>query len=420
MRQKPVNGLQLQDIHKQRRIIVFSPYCLVAFLYMALAALAALDASLINFELLPFFPGLRWIRVHLITLGMLTESAFGILPVLVAAPAGLPPPKIRWDIWLTLNLGLLILLVGIPLVNAVLITTGGTLVFIAAALLMVQLGKMNATGSVTDTFQGRRFYLAGLTYLLLGILVGTGLWQGWSTWLQIKVPIEVHIHANNWGFMSLVFAGLLTDLYPSFAGRSLAWPRSISPIFWMMTLGALGLVLGPWFQSNFFSVPGLIMHLSATIWLLLNVIKPLVADPQLWTPGMLHLITAYAWILAPVLIAPLIILQVPGFPGAGIEQNAPQALIYGWVLQFGYAMIPLLFRRIFLPDTPPKLGGNWFSLIAVHLGGIFLWTGIFLHEYQAPLHGAAYALWFLSMIPVAYELWQSIRVGTVPARGEPA
>ncbi|MCC6896873.1 MAG: hypothetical protein IT321_28910 [Anaerolineae bacterium] len=388
-----------------------NPYFLVTFLYVALAGLGALDASLIHFELLPFFAGLRWMRVHFITLGALTEFAFGILPVLVAARAGLPRPKIRWDIWLTLNLGLLILLMGIPPINPVLITAGGTLIFIAVILLMMQLGKMRIRNTATQTSEGRKFYLVGLAYLLLGILVGTGLWQGWSAWLQIKVPIEVHIHANNWGFMALVFAGLLVDLYPSFAGRSLAWPRSIRPIFWMMTIGALGLVLGPWFQSNLFSVPGLILHLTATIWLLLNVIKPLVGDRQLLTAGMLHLITAYAWILAPVLVAPLIILQVPGFPGAGIEQNAPQALIYGWVLQFGYAMIPLLFRRIFLPDMPSKLGGNWFSLIAVHLGGIFLWVGIFLQEQQATLHGVAYGLWFVSMLPIAYELWQVVHNG---------
>lgn len=399
---------------------MFNPYFLVVFLYIALAVLGALDSSLIQFDLLPFFAGLRWMRVHFITLGALTEFIFGILPMLVAALAVLPRPKIRWDIWLTLNLGLLILLMGIPPINTVLITTGGTLIFIAATLLMVQLGKMRATDAARQAPEGRKFYLTGLAYLLLGILVGTGLWQGWSTWLQIKVPIEVHIHANNWGFMSLVFAGLLVDLYPSFTGRSLAWARSIKPIFWMMTVGALGLVLGPWFQSNFFSVPGLILHLSATIWLLLNIIVPLVGDRQLWRPGILHLITSYVWILAPVLVAPLIILQVPGFPGAGIEQSAPQALIYGWVLQFGYAMIPLLFRRILLPDTPAKLGGNWLSLIAVHLGGIFLWVGIFLPEYQAALHGVAYGLWFVSMLPLAYELWQIVLDGMNNLQGDDA
>ena len=391
---------------------MFNPYFLVAFLYIALAVLGALDATLVNFGLLPAFAGMNWVRVHFITLGTLTEFAFGALPLLVAARAKLPRPKTRWDIWLTLNLGLLILLVGIPPINAVFITAGGTLVFIAVVLLMVQLVKMQSAGTAAQTSGGRKFYGMGLAYLLLGIVVGTGLWQGWSVWLQIKVPLEVHIHANNWGFMSLVFAGLLVDLYPKFAERSLAWPRSVTPIFWMMTLGALGLVLGPWFQSNLFTVPGLLLHVSATIWLLLNVIKPLLGDRQLWSPGILHLVTAYVWILAPILVAPLILLQVPGFPGAGIEQNAPQALIYGWVLQFGYAIIPLLFRRIFLPDALPKLGGNWLSLIAVHLGGIFLWSGIFLHECQATLAGVAYGLWFVSMLPIAYELWQIVRAGT--------
>lgn len=391
---------------------MFNPYFLMTFLYILLAVLGALDASLVNFQLLPVFAGLRWIRVHFITLGAMTEFVFGILPIVVAAYFKLPRPKIRWNIWVTLNLGLLILLVSIPMVNSVLITVGGGLIFLAVILLIIQLSQLRDPHATMST-AGRRFYIMGLAYLLLGITVGTGLWQGWNTWLQMKVPIEVHVHANNWGFMSLVFAGLLIDLYPSFAGRPLQWPRSITPIFWMMTLGALGLVLGPWVQSNLFSVPGLILHLTATIWLLLNIIKPLPRSS--WSPGIFHLTTAYVWILVPVLVAPFIILGVPGFPGAGIEQNAPQALIYGWVLQFGYAIIPLLFRRIFMPESQSKLGGNWFSLVTVHLGGLFLWIGIFLHNAQPALHGVAYGLWFASMLPVAYELWLVVRNGLVVA-----
>ncbi|MCA9889935.1 MAG: hypothetical protein KC546_16260, partial [Anaerolineae bacterium] len=344
---------------------MFNPYFLVTFLYIALGVLGALDASLVNFELLPMFAGLRWMRIHFITLGALTEFAFGILPILVAARSGAPRPKMRWDTWLMLNLGLLILLIGIPPINAVLITAGGTLIFIAAVLLIVQLSGLRSSAGASQASEGRKFYIMGLAYLLLGIIVGTGLWQGWSTWLQIKVPLEVHIHANNWGFMSLVFAGLIFDLYPQWSGHKLAKPKAITLIFWMMSLGALGLVLGPWTKSNLFSVPGLLLHLSATIWLLVLMIKPLIAN-KTWSLGLLHLISAYIWILAPVLIAPLIILGVPGFPGAGIEQNAPQALIYGWVLQFSYAVLPFLFRKAFLVE-PARLGGNWFSLLAVHL-----------------------------------------------------
>jgi hypothetical protein len=390
---------------------VLNPYFLVAFLYVALAVLGALDAALIHFELLPAFAGIRWVRVHFITLGALTEFAFGIMPILVAGWSGRPRPRTRWDIWLTLNLGLLILLIGIPPINGVLITAGGTLIFVAATLLTGQLMTLRRAGASAQPSPGQKFYVMGLAYLLLGILVGTGLWQGWHTWLQIKVPLEVHIHANNWGFMSLLFAGLLFDLYPAFAGRPLAWPRSHKLIFWLMTLGALGLVLGPWFQSNAFAVPGLILHLIATFWLLANVIKPLLGSRQLWTPGVLHLITAYAWILAPVMIAPLIILEVPGFPGAGIEQSAPQALIYGWVLQFGYAIIPYLFRRVLLGEPASRLGGNWFSLLTVHAGGILLWAGIFVPDQQGMLHGIAYGLWFASLLPITYEIWRIMQGG---------
>ena len=390
-----------------------NPFFLMTILYLSLAVLGALDAALINFDLLPFFFGLRWVRIHFITLGVVTEVVFGVLPILVAAHNRLPRPKIRWDIWLALNLGLLTLLVGIPIINAILITAGGTLIFIAVTLLMIQLWQMrsNRIESEGYTSAGRKFYITGLAYLLLGIIIGTGLWQGWSAWLQIKVPLEVHIHANNWGFMSLVFAGLLIDLYPSFTGRSFAWPHSTPRIFWLMTIGALGLVLGPWFGSNLFTVPGLVLHMIGTVWLLLNVIKPLIGDRQLRTPGMLHLLTSYVWFFAPVVVAPLIILQVPGFPGAGIEQNAPQALIYGWVLQFSYALVPYLLRRAFLPDEDPRLGGNRFSLIAVHLGGIFLWVGIFVTDQQPLLHGIAYGLWFLSMLPITLEVWRIIRTG---------
>ena len=387
------------------------PYLLMTLLFISLAVLAALDASLASFSLLPWFNGLRWLRVHLITLGTLTEIFFGLMPILTAARAKRPRPAMRWDIWLALNAGILTLLVAIPLVNEALIFIGGTLVFIATLLLMSQLGQLRGPREESKPASGRIFYLTGLAYLLLGIIVGTGLWLGWGQALRIATPIEVHIHANNWGFMSLVFAGLLIDLYPGFAGRQMAWPRSIKPIYWMLTLAALLLVLGPWVKSQMFTVPGILLFLAGTGWLLANVIAPLRGVRGAWTPGLWHLILAYVWIVAPVLVAPLIILGVAGFPGVGIEQNAPQALIYGWVLQFGYALLPYLFTRMLLPDKPARLGGTWFTVATVNLGAVFLWASIFFTGQAALLHGIAYALWALSLIPIAADLWRIARTG---------
>ena len=50
----------------------------MAILYFSMAVLVALEASLTSFTLLPFVSGLRWLRVHLITLGTLTEVVFSV------------------------------------------------------------------------------------------------------------------------------------------------------------------------------------------------------------------------------------------------------------------------------------------------------------------------------------------------------
>jgi hypothetical protein len=383
-----------------------NPFLMTSLLFAFFAVLGAVDAASVSFDLIAAFPGLRWVRVHLITLGIVTQSLFGLLPGLVAARHGLPKPRTRLDIWLVLTTGILTLLFGIPLTNEAIMATGGTLVFAAVLMLIGQLRSLNPGTNAPETPHpsGRRFYITGLVYLLFGIYVGTGLWFGWTIPLGIQVPLEVHIHANNWGLISLVFAGLLVDLYPRLMGKNFFWPGSINKIYWLMTLGALGLVIGPWTTWMFFTVPGLLMHLAGTIWLLLNIIRPLIGSEQLRKPGPWHLISSYVWILAPVLVSPLILLNVPGFPGAGIEQNAPQALVYGWVLQFSYGLLPYFAAQI-TGRSAPELGGSWTSLILVHLGGVLLWASIFFDPIRGLLHGSAYVLWALSLLPILGQMW---------------
>ena len=398
-----------------------NPYFLMAGLYIVLAGLAAADAALASFNLLPWFGGLPWLRVHLITLGVLLQVAFGLLPLLAARRANHPQLRVRWDVWLALNVGLPVLLVGIPLVNGVPIVVGGSLIFVAAAALWGHLNRLRPVEPRTGSLAGRPFYLTALGFLLLGIVVGTGLWLGWGAALHMARPKEVHLHANLWGFTSLLFAGLIVDLYPSFAGRALAWPRSIRPIYWLMSLGALGLVLGPWLGSMSLTGPGLAVLWVGTVGLLANVVAPLAGTDQWRTPGLWHVVTAYAWLVAPVLLGPLVLAGVVQVPGASAEQNAPQALVYGWLLQFGHAVVPYVLRRYLLPiEGPARLGGSWMSLAAVHIGAILLVLSIFNAERHALLHGAAYAVWAISLVPTSLELWRVLRVGLEAETGEPA
>lgn len=390
------------------------PYMIMALLYLFVAIFAALAASFSSWRILPWFNGMVWLRVHFITIGVVTQIIFGVMPILTAKYHGVPRPKMRWDIWSSLNVGIILLLVGIPLVSKVPIITGGTLIFIATTLLLIQLaGIKGKSGKSSGAQHGRKFYISGLIFFLIGILVGTGLFTGWSGPLGIMGDAgEVHIHANNWGFISLVFAGFFIDLYPVWTKRPLASSKAITPIFWMLTLGALALVLSPWLSNITLAAIGSLLHTGATIWLLVLAIKPLLGDKAAWTPGIAHLLASYFWLFAPLSMAPFIIFGIEGvMPAKALEATTPQALIYGWLLQFSYAILPYFYQRFFFGEEEAELGGTWLSFTLVNLGAIFLWASILIEPMRNLLHGGAYMLWILSLLPIAWDVWQKTKAG---------
>jgi len=382
------------------------PYLLTTLLFTFVAVLAAADASLVSLNIFSAFPALHWVRVHFVTLGILSQVIFGLLPVLVASLSKKPRPAMRWDIWLTLNVGLVALVSGFSGMNHPIIFAGGTLIFVAAMLLFIQL--WNVRGG--DAPASLKFYITGIFYLLVGIIIGTGIYLNWSETLHIKIPIETHIHANSWGFMSLVFAGALVDFIPMITGRPLSTTKNISLIYWGMTLGAFGLVLGPWLGGSLPpTVSGLILHLSSTIWMVVLMIKAFKQSGMLNSAGAWHLVSSYVWIIAPIGMAPFIMLKL--VEGTPIEATAPQALIYGWVLQYGIALIPYIARRFFLEEETPQLGGSWLSLTGATVGSLFVWASIFIVPARGALHGIGFALYALALIHPLKELVEIARTG---------
>ncbi|MCB9112972.1 MAG: hypothetical protein H6634_17145 [Anaerolineales bacterium] len=382
------------------------PYLLTTLLYTLVALLAAADASFVSFSIFSAFPALRWVRVHFITLGILSQVVFGLLPLLVASLSKKERPAMRWDIWLILNAGLLSLVAGFSGMNHPMIFSGGTLIFIASVLLLLQLWNVRGGEAPASL----KFYITGVFYLLVGIIIGTGIYLNWSDALYIKVPLEAHIHANSWGFMSLVFAGLLVDFIPMITGRPLGSKKTVDYIYWGMTLGAFGLVLGPWLGGSLPpTVAGLILHISATVLLIVSMVRAFNQSGRLNTAGAWHLVSSYLWILLPVLVAPAILL---GFiEGGPVESTAPQALIYGWVLQFGIALIPYIARRFFLKEESPQLGGCWGSLAGATLGSVLVWISIFIVPARGVLYGIAFVLYALALIHPLKELAEIARDG---------
>lgn len=382
------------------------PYLITILIYLVVALLSALDASFVSFNVVNVFAALRWMRVHFVTLGVLSQTLFGLLPDLVASFSNKARPPMRWDIWLMINSGIVTLVAGFAGMNQPMIFVGGTLVFIATVLLLLHVWQIRGGDAPTSL----KFYLTSVFYLLLGITIGTGLFLNWSSTLRIQNPLEAHIHANAWGFLSLFFAGLLIDVVPLLTGRSLASPKSITFIYWGMTIGALGLVIGPWLGGSLPpTVVGLILHLSATIWLIVSLFRVFKISRQTSSAGAWHLMGSYTWILTPVIIAPFILLDL--LPAGPIESTAPQALIYGWGLQFGIALIPFMTRKFFLKENNPPLGGCWGSLAAVTLGSVLVWVSIFITSWRGTLYGVGFGLYAVSLIHPILEMLQIAGAG---------
>ena len=89
--------------------------------------------------------------------------------------------------------------------------------------------------------------------------------------------------------------------------------------------------------------------------------------------------------------------------GADVEATAPQALIYGWVLQFLYAVTPYFVARQLLHDAKADLGGNWLSLVTVNLGSTLIWVSIFEVDLRSPIHGTSYVLLAVSLVAAAWK-----------------
>jgi hypothetical protein len=382
------------------------PYLLSTLLYVFIALLSAADASLVSMNLLPSFLALRWVRVHFITLGIVSQVIFGLLPAMAASLAKKPRPAMRWDIWLALNAGIVSLVAGFAGMVQPMILAGGTLIFIAASLLILQLWKVRGGEAPASL----KFYITGVFFLLVGIIIGTGLFLNWSPALHIQVPLEAHIHANSWGFMSLVFAGLLFDFVPAVTGQKMGSRRASTPIFWGMTLGAVVLVMVPWLgASRPLLVPGMVLLLMGTGWMLVLVARAFRESNQMNTPGAWHLLASYAWVLAPVLATPLALMKI--LEAAPIEATAPQALIYGWVLQFAIALVPYIARRFVLKQADARLGGSWWSLAAVTAGSLLVWASIIVLPLQGLLYGIGFVLYMAAIAYLLVELVQIAREG---------
>ncbi len=391
---------------------VRNPFYLMAVVYFAVGLLAAVNQSMFNAGLAAAVPGVNWLRVHMVVLGGITQVAFGFLPEYLASKWDVRPiPRSeRLRQWAWLNLGVIVLVGGMSYYHGVTAVVGATLVLLG--LICFSRGIYGMWSKTTQRLQGARFFYTAPLFLATGITL--------AILMLAEVPApggyagmkEAHIHSNAWGFLGFVAAGILLELFPRMVDSELASRRLVSWTYWLMVVGAVGLVLGPWMAWHWATLWGVPPYLLGTLLLLYNIVRTLLGARTVHL-GPARMVAAYAWLALPAVIAPFVLTLGPEvLPVSRIERAALHGLISGWALQLAMGGLPWILtgqkRGSGEPLSATSEHGvpRWTMLIVYNLGVAAAWLGYFMLDtgsaLAVPLAAGGYtlivAIWLLFIL----------------------
>ncbi|WP_327053219.1 hypothetical protein [Halomicrococcus gelatinilyticus] len=404
------------------------PFFLMAGLYLTVGLLAVVGVVAVDLGVLEPFARLRWVTIHLVTIGAMTQALFGALPALVGSAVdreeavGGDAPT-RWAQWLALNVGYVLVLLGMVTGATVVAVAGATLVLGALALLIVEVRRLTRRASRT---LGRAYRVAPW-FLVVGILAAFGMLFGLHGPGGYFGSLEAHVHANVWGFLGLVVAATLLQFAPAFAGTDRRRPRRRRVAVAGLTLGATGLVAGPWLAVHALTIAGLLTYVVGTAALLSVLVGAVRDGERTASTRVAHVVGAYGWLLVPVPFAPVVLLAPGVLPAAAIERAAIHGLVFGWMLQLAMAMLPAvvaafdgrdgdLADRVASTDYAP----SWVGVAAANLGMLALWLAA-LPPFEAvagTLSTVGFALVAVAWASLVVALWSRLAGGGRGRSGE--
>jgi cytochrome c oxidase cbb3-type subunit I len=387
----------------------------MAAIYLVLALLSLIDKVLIQFGLAPVVTNLYWLRLHLLTIGVLAQAVLGTLPHLLADRLDVKPPGAagQWAVWTLLNLGLLLLEVGQVGVVAWQIHSGAT-ILLGAVLL--QLGVLVQMWWRTDGPQPTviGFYLAAPGFLLLGVLMAMSMLMNWWAPVDYLGVKEAHVHANIFGFTGIVVAGVILDRLPPLFGRTLARPQWVKATLWLLVLGGFGLWLGPYVGNLSITGVSLLLYVAGTGLMLVNFFITTHRPTPVRIVNGAHVLLSYLWIAAPAVATVFYVTLGPErVPLARLESGITQGLIYGWILQLVLALLPLMILRSRSNRTASVIRrreGSWFTLIILNMSVAVIWLAslILPQSLVGPVVSVAYLFVIAAILPYLRILWRAL------------
>ena len=356
--------------------ILRNPFYLMAGIYLTLDVLALAAMALVVADIIAPIPGLVWLRIHLLTIGVVVQVILGTLPGHIASRLGASPPGRIMSVflWTLVNICFALLLYSMPQGLSELAAGAAAGIFVAVVLMLVSIHRRGACPPV-GARAGMAFFIAGSVFFLIGIFMAVSMLLHWSAPGGYFGQIEGHVHANVWGFLALVVAGFLLERIPTALGQPLRWRRLVAPTALLLILGALGLVAGPWLAIMALTMGGIAIYLIGTALLVINLAGTALAARH-WTANIAHLLIAYLWMAVPAAVAPIILTLTGKLPSGAVEAAAVSGLIAGWVLQIALGALPMRLREIRKRTT--GWNGSWGSVALLNLGVLLIWVAAFV------------------------------------------
>ncbi len=150
-------------------------------------------------------PGGRWFSVHLFTLGALTNLILVFSDHFARTLTRSPAAQVRWQLPVV-NLGIVLVLVGIPIGSTVAIAAGASVttgVVFASYLRLRRLRKAAVGARFTWIVRGyERAHGAFIHGAVLGALLGTGVLGG--AWYGSARLAHLHVNILGWGGLTLL------------------------------------------------------------------------------------------------------------------------------------------------------------------------------------------------------------------------
>jgi len=386
-------------------------------------------------------PLVRLLHVHGALVGGVAQMILGAMVAFL--PALLMSGRDRSEshpvLYVTFNLGTVLLLVGFGMRHSVIVALAG-LVVLAVFLALLGQGLNQVRSSLISPPLNLWFYGVAILVLLVGIGVGEAMALRLFGPTHLGQARLAHIHLNLLGFVTLTIIGTMHNLFPTVLNGRLHSPLLARLTFFLMPTGVVGLIAGFLFTNIWTQIAAGGVLLTGSLLYTYNIVRTWIDAGKPRNIAADHLVVATMFLVtaitAGVLVSVNYLWMPPKVPFGTLHLMAYTHLaLVGFILQtiFGALshLLPIALAVHRVPNNKQRgpyltqltdIVGRW---AAVQVGALTMGTlGLSVVAslvWKFPLASVSVraATWVTLVLLLVSFLLFSVKVGLLIGRRPP-